>query len=132
MQLIQALLASSVEKADKEGHKALTLGERALGKFKGLIKMSEDFRSNKIEILDIDMKPILGYVNIPIHHRDPLDRLILSQAIHEGPSVVSSDQRFSKYGVEWVWQPIPSLDFFRIPMGYLPVWRLPIASALLG
>ena len=37
--------------------------------------------------------------NLPLHHRDPFDRLLIAQAIHENATLVSDDQLFSQYPV---------------------------------
>jgi PIN domain nuclease of toxin-antitoxin system len=41
--------------------------------------------------------------NIPLYHRDPFDRLIIAQALHEKFSVVGSDSHFDLYGVKRIW-----------------------------
>jgi len=40
---------------------------------------------------------------LPSHHKDPFDRLLIAQAIVEGMSVVTSDGKFTHYGVPTVW-----------------------------
>ena len=40
---------------------------------------------------------------LPLHHRDPFDRMLIAQAIHESFIVVSKDQRFDSYGVARLW-----------------------------
>jgi PIN domain nuclease of toxin-antitoxin system len=40
---------------------------------------------------------------LPFHHRDPLYRLLLSQAMVEGMTIVSNDGNFAPYGVPVVW-----------------------------
>lgn len=44
-----------------------------------------------------------GVASLPDHHRDPFDRLIVSQAISEGLAIVSADRMLAGYGVEVVW-----------------------------
>lgn len=41
--------------------------------------------------------------DLPAHHRDPFDRLIIAQAIAEQMTVLTSDRIFGKYPVEVVW-----------------------------
>lgn len=36
---------------------------------------------------------------LPLHHRDPFDRLLIAQARCEGLTIVTADQRFSEYDV---------------------------------
>jgi PIN domain nuclease of toxin-antitoxin system len=37
--------------------------------------------------------------NLPLHHRDPFDRLLVAQAFVEGLILVTSDKRLAQYGV---------------------------------
>jgi PIN domain nuclease of toxin-antitoxin system len=37
------------------------------------------------------------------HHRDPFDRMLVAQALVEGVPVVTSDERFARYGVSVRW-----------------------------
>jgi len=36
---------------------------------------------------------------LPLHHRDPFDRMLIAQAIEEGLTVVTRDRHFKLYGV---------------------------------
>lgn len=40
---------------------------------------------------------------LPLHHRDAFDRLLVAQARVEGYAVVTRDRVFRKYGVDVVW-----------------------------
>lgn len=68
-----------------------------------LAVLIQETLSNNIEILEIDMDHILRHVNLPLHHRDPFDRLIISQAMVEELPVISSDEKFSLYDIKQVW-----------------------------
>ncbi len=37
--------------------------------------------------------------NLPFHHRDPFDRMLIAQAIEEGLTIVTRDRHFAAYGV---------------------------------
>ncbi|MGB8986828.1 MAG: type II toxin-antitoxin system VapC family toxin [Candidatus Sulfotelmatobacter sp.] len=41
--------------------------------------------------------------DLPPHHRDPFDRLIIAQATVEGLTVMTSDRAFQKYSVDVLW-----------------------------
>lgn len=41
-------------------------------------------------------------VNLPHHHRDPFDRMLISQAQVEGLAIISHDRAFSHYDVQWI------------------------------
>lgn len=40
---------------------------------------------------------------MPLHHRDPFDRLLVAQALVEGLPLVSSDTMLDTYGIERIW-----------------------------
>jgi len=58
---------------------------------------------NGFAFLPIEVRHVAGTVQLPFHHRDPFDRLIIAQALVEGLAVVSADTVFSKYGVRRIW-----------------------------
>jgi len=41
--------------------------------------------------------------DLPFHHRDPFDRMLVAQALVENVSIISSDAHFEAYGVSRVW-----------------------------
>jgi PIN domain nuclease of toxin-antitoxin system len=45
----------------------------------------------------------LKVYDLPLHHPDPFDRLIIAQAITEEMTVLTSDRDFRKYAVDVVW-----------------------------
>ncbi|TVR71298.1 MAG: type II toxin-antitoxin system VapC family toxin [Spirochaetaceae bacterium] len=57
-------------------------------------------QENAIAILGITMEHVAGTLALPMIHRDPFDRLIIAQALHEGVPVLSSDPVFAEYGVK--------------------------------
>jgi PIN domain nuclease of toxin-antitoxin system len=40
---------------------------------------------------------------MPPHHKDPFDRLLISQALLEGYAIVSVDGQLDPYGVNRLW-----------------------------
>ena len=40
---------------------------------------------------------------MPFHHRDPFDRLLVAQARAEGYPIVTRDRVFRKYGIDVIW-----------------------------
>lgn len=45
-----------------------------------------------------------GHIAIlPLHHRDPFDRLLVAQAIASGSSILSIDPQLDAYGIRRVW-----------------------------
>jgi PIN domain nuclease of toxin-antitoxin system len=41
--------------------------------------------------------------DLPFHHDDPFDRLIIAQAIAEEMTILTADRAFRKYDVDLVW-----------------------------
>jgi PIN domain nuclease of toxin-antitoxin system len=41
--------------------------------------------------------------DLPLHHSDPFDRMIIAQAIVEQMTVLTSDRDFEKYPIDVVW-----------------------------
>jgi len=60
-------------------------------------------RQNGFFILPIEPRHTALLINMPFHHRDPFDRLIIAQAIVEGIAIVSADPVFDDYSVQRLW-----------------------------
>jgi PIN domain nuclease of toxin-antitoxin system len=56
-----------------------------------------------IEILQIETSHLSILRDLPLHHRDPFDRLIIAQAQAENMTLISADGVFYQYGVDLVW-----------------------------
>ena len=56
-----------------------------------------------IRLLDIASKHAFVVEQLPFHHRDPFDRLLVAQAMHEGLQLVSCDDQLDRYAVTRVW-----------------------------
>ncbi len=55
------------------------------------------------EWLPITDDHLAGVVSLPFHHRDPFDRLLISQAAWENIPIVSADGIFDQYAVTRIW-----------------------------
>jgi len=58
---------------------------------------------NSLQILPITVGHICMLENLPMHHRDPFDRLLICQAVEERLLLVSRDSVFSDYPVDLYW-----------------------------
>ena len=67
-------------------------------------EMMNDCKEMRIDILPIAPAHLDYVEKMPNFHGDPFDRLILSQAITEGLTVLSSDGKFDQYGVRTMWK----------------------------
>jgi len=53
-----------------------------------------------IKLLDFDTKSALLLGSLPFYHRDPFDRMIISQAISKNYKIITVDKKFEKYKCE--------------------------------
>jgi PIN domain nuclease of toxin-antitoxin system len=58
---------------------------------------------NGFQELPVEIRHAAAVSRLPFHHRDPFDRLLVSQALDEDLTVVSADPIFARYGVKRVW-----------------------------
>ena len=59
-------------------------------------------RAQRLRVLPCSLDHVLSVANLPDHHRDPFDRLLVAQAITENLAILSSDERLRAYDVEWL------------------------------
>jgi PIN domain nuclease of toxin-antitoxin system len=74
--------------------------KRAIGKLK--IPESdylEELRFHRFMPLNITTEHALAVENLPSHHKDPFDRMLIAQAQEEKLTLVTRDQRIKKYDV---------------------------------
>jgi PIN domain nuclease of toxin-antitoxin system len=56
-----------------------------------------------IRSLSITQGHSLKVYDLPLHHQDPFDRLIIAQAMTEEMTVLTADRAFAKYSVDVLW-----------------------------
>lgn len=59
--------------------------------------------ANDIHLLPLEAQHAEPLTTLPLHHRDPFDRLIAATALVEGLTVVSADAAFDAYGLTRLW-----------------------------
>ena len=52
-----------------------------------------------LRVLGLSADHGLAVASLPLHHRDPFDRLLIAQARHEGLTLVTADTRLYAYDV---------------------------------
>lgn len=65
--------------------------------------VKEQLTENDFKLLPIDFRHVTKVEKLPLHHRDPFDRLLIAQAMLQGMEIVTIDPYFSKYEVPVVW-----------------------------
>lgn len=58
---------------------------------------------SKFELLPISTEDLIVLNKLPLHHQDPFDRLIISQALNYGLQHITKDRMFNKYDVQLLW-----------------------------
>jgi PIN domain nuclease of toxin-antitoxin system len=58
---------------------------------------------NGIIVLPVTLTHTLALESLPMHHKDPFDRLLIAQAQVEGATLLSRDGVFSAYPVQVIW-----------------------------
>jgi len=71
----------------------------AIGKLTVPAELHEHVVQSGLRILGLAPDHGLGVAELPMHHRDPFDRLLISQARSEGLTVLSADSRIAAYDV---------------------------------
>ncbi|MEA5507141.1 type II toxin-antitoxin system VapC family toxin [Halotia wernerae UHCC 0503] len=59
---------------------------------------------NKLQILPIELSHIYALEDLPSHHRDPFDRILIAQSIIENIPLLSIDMVFDSYPVQRIWE----------------------------
>ncbi len=90
-------LVSAWEMAIKVGTGKLKLAISVGGYFQ------QHLPANAFQLLQIGLGHITCLETLPLHHRDPFDRLLIAQALQEPLTLVSIDTAFDQYGVPRIW-----------------------------
>ena len=70
-------------------------------------KIRSQQNSNQLQLLPITLEHIFALNDLPLHHRDPFDRLLIAQARVEGATLLSKDGAFEDYEVPLIWHRLP-------------------------
>ncbi len=65
--------------------------------------VNEQVIGNGIELLNITTEDLAIVAKLPLHHRDPFDRLMIAQAIVEQIPIEGKDEVFNLYPIERLW-----------------------------
>jgi PIN domain nuclease of toxin-antitoxin system len=65
--------------------------------------MEREIADNDFRILPIEPKHTALLTTMPLHHKDPFDRLLVAQATVEGIPLVSADPQLDAYVITRIW-----------------------------
>ncbi|MEO1402899.1 MAG: type II toxin-antitoxin system VapC family toxin [Cyanobacteria bacterium J06635_1] len=103
---------STIENGDNQVLMGIaSLWEIAIKYQLGKLKLSNPFDTlfpaqlqlNDIQLLKIEVAHLSIVAQLPMHHRDPFDRLIIAQAIAEKLPIVGTDSVFDAYAIRRIW-----------------------------
>jgi PIN domain nuclease of toxin-antitoxin system len=81
--------------------------KRSLGKLKLALPVdryvASHLEANGFSWLPIELQDIAVVETLPMHHRDPFDRLLIAQAKARKLAIVSADTAFSHYRIKRIW-----------------------------
>lgn len=60
-------------------------------------------RTISAKVLPISLEHIALVATLPMLHRDPFDRMLVAQAMHENIPLVSADEQLSRYACSVIW-----------------------------
>lgn len=90
-------IASSWEIAVKTGTGKLELGRPIHHLFAELVS------EQGVIVLPISHEHCARLAELPLHHRDPFDRMLVAQARHQGVPILTADPKLAAYDVELLW-----------------------------
>jgi PIN domain nuclease of toxin-antitoxin system len=99
-----------IETADKVYISIASLWEIAIKLSIGKLSLRSNYESIEaslepagISLLPISFADTVLVMNLPLHHRDPFDRILIAQAINNSLTLVSCDAAFTAYPIQLRW-----------------------------
>ena len=76
--------------------------KRAAGKIDARWDIRAEVEEEGFLELSIDLEHTIAAAELPTHHADPFDRLLVAQAQTEGMWLVTADAAVQRYDVPWI------------------------------
>jgi len=76
--------------------------KQSLGKLDVPDNLEDVLLANNFVPLPISVSHVLTLQSLPAHHKDPFDRVLIAQAVHEGLTLVTRDENIQKYSVSCI------------------------------
>lgn len=102
---------SLIEKIENKCYLSIaSIWEIAIKISLGKLHLQSDFTSihqflvaNDIQLLPLTFSHVEMLMKQDFHHRDPFDRILISQAIADGLTIVTKDAEFKHYAAKVIW-----------------------------
>jgi PIN domain nuclease of toxin-antitoxin system len=100
---VRAQARAAIERATELAFSVVSFAEigvkAAIGKLIVPADLHDHVLRSGLSILGLAADHGLLVADLPLHHRDPFDRLLIAQARCEGLTIVTADARFADYDV---------------------------------
>ena len=73
--------------------------KRARGRLQWPGSLLNELGAREVDVLDVNAQHAVLAAELPMHHRDPFDRMLVAQALHDGYTLVTADRRLGAYYV---------------------------------
>ena len=104
---LEPAVVRTVRRAELVAVSAVTAWEiaikRAVGKLRMEDRVEDVVARNAFLPLGVTVRHGDLLRDLPLHHGDPFDRLLIVQALDEGLTILTSDRAFEPYRVPVVW-----------------------------
>ena len=104
-------IKTEIETADRVCISIASLWEIAIKLSIGKLSLRSNYESIDaslepagIILLTISFDDTVRVMNLPLHHRDPFDRILIAQAINNSLTLVSCDAAFTAYPIQLRWE----------------------------
>jgi PIN domain nuclease of toxin-antitoxin system len=104
-------IKTEIETADRVYISIASLWEIAIKLSIGKLSLRSNYESIEaslepagIGLLTISFADTVRVMNLPLHHRDPFDRVLIAQAINNSLTLVSCDAAFTAYPIQLRWE----------------------------
>jgi PIN domain nuclease of toxin-antitoxin system len=105
------LIKIEIETADSVYISIASLWEIAIKLSIGKLSLRSNYESIEsslkpagIDLLPISFADTVRVMNLPLHHRDPFDRILIAQTINNSLTLVSCDAAFAAYQIQLRWE----------------------------
>jgi PIN domain nuclease of toxin-antitoxin system len=105
-ELSQPAAAAIADRANEVQVSVISLWEIAIkwaiGKLHAPVDLASDVTDAGFQLLPLTVEHIIATERLPLHHRDPLDRMLIAQAQLEGAALVTRDPQFPPYNLRLI------------------------------
>lgn len=108
---LSVALNEQIESADRVYLSIASLWEIAIKISIGKLTLQADYAEIEAQLpaagillLPISFADTVQVRNLPFHHRDPFDRILIAQSINHSLVLVSRDEMFDAYAVQRLWE----------------------------